>query len=76
MKKLFIIIAAILISSCGEKKAETPEKKPLIKFAEADISSNDMVHLTDFEDNYYNLDQILADHKSISRFLCRLVRSL
>ena len=63
MKKLFIIITAILISSCGEKKAETPEKKPLIKFAEADISSNDMVHLTDFKDNYYNLDQILADHK-------------
>jgi thiol-disulfide isomerase/thioredoxin len=63
MKKLFIIIAAIFITSCGKKASQTVEKKPLIKLAEADISSNEIVHLTDFEDNYYTLDQILADHK-------------
>ena len=63
MKRLFILVTAILITSCGEKKATTPERKPQIKFAEADISSDEIVHLTDFEDNYYKLDQLLDDHK-------------
>jgi thiol-disulfide isomerase/thioredoxin len=63
MKKLFIIIATIFITSCGKKASQTVENKPLIKLAEADISSDEIVHLTDLEDNYYTLDQILADHK-------------
>jgi thiol-disulfide isomerase/thioredoxin len=63
MKKIFILVIAIIITSCGEKTNETTEKQPTVKFAEADISSNEIVHLTDFEDNYYSLDQILADHK-------------
>ncbi|WP_405378202.1 TlpA family protein disulfide reductase [Nonlabens sp. Asnod3-A02] len=62
MKNIFIILAAILITSCGEQ-AEKTEKKQAVKFADADISSNDIVHLTDFDDNYTNLDQILAENK-------------
>jgi thiol-disulfide isomerase/thioredoxin len=63
MKKLFMIVAAIFITSCGKKASQKVENKPLIKLAEADISSDEIVHLTDLEDNYYTLDQILADHK-------------
>jgi thiol-disulfide isomerase/thioredoxin len=60
MRNLVILVTAFLIISCGEK---TPEKKPVLKLADADISNNDLVHLTNFEDDYYNLDQILANHK-------------
>jgi thiol-disulfide isomerase/thioredoxin len=63
MKKLCIILAAILITNCGKKASQTVEKTPLIKLAEADLSSNEIVHLTDLEDNYYTLDQVLEDHK-------------
>ena len=63
MRTIIILLAAVLMTSCGEKTAQKSEEKQQITFAEADISSNEIVHLTDFEDNYYNLDQILEENK-------------
>jgi thiol-disulfide isomerase/thioredoxin len=63
MRNIVVLFSILFLISCGEKTAQKSEEKQQIKFAEADISSNEIVHLTDLEDNYYSLDQILADHK-------------
>ena len=63
MRNIVALFVILFLISCGEKTAQKSEVKQQITFAEADISSNEIVHLTDFEDNYYNLDQILEENK-------------
>ncbi len=64
MKHLITLcIAAMFMTSCGQQSQKQEKQQSLIKFADADISNNDLVHLTDFDDNYYSLDQILAANK-------------
>ncbi|WP_124979291.1 TlpA family protein disulfide reductase [Nonlabens xiamenensis] len=63
MNKMIFFICSLLMISCNEKlkeKAQAPER---ITLEQADTSSNDTIHLTDLNDDYSSLDQVLAQHK-------------
>jgi|GEM_PF-4517383 len=57
MKNILLFIFLLLLISCKQEP-----KKPL-RYADVDTSSNSIVHLTDAEDTYYSLENILAANK-------------
>ncbi|WP_194851495.1 TlpA family protein disulfide reductase [Nonlabens antarcticus] len=57
MKNLIFLSAIILFVSCKQEP-----QKPL-KYADVDTSSNEVVHLTDGDDTYYTLTELIDENK-------------
>ncbi|AZQ43244.1 TlpA family protein disulfide reductase [Nonlabens ponticola] len=57
MRKLFIIILAFFMTSCKD------ESKQPLHYMDADTSSNKVVQLTDEDDYYYTLENLIDQNK-------------
>jgi len=62
MKYLSLVLFTVLLFSCKEKEEPVVEETSQ-RYADVDTTSNEVVHMSDFEDNYHSLDDILAEHK-------------
>jgi hypothetical protein len=56
MRKTIFLFILIAVASCKQEKPTSP------KYADVDTSSNEVVHLTDMDDNYYSLEQLLDQY--------------
>lgn len=57
MKTISLLTLIILFCSCKQE----PEKP--LRYADVDTSSNEVVHLTDPDDIYYSLDDLIAQNE-------------
>ncbi|BAO54731.1 TlpA family protein disulfide reductase [Nonlabens marinus] len=57
MKNSLILVFLFILLSCKE------ESKQPLRFADVDTSSNEIIHLTDGEDIYYSMEDLLAMHE-------------
>ena len=63
MKYLSLLLIAAIVVSCKEKVVEPAVEEISQRYADVDTSSNNVVHLSDFEDNYHSLDEVISAHK-------------
>ncbi len=62
MRFTAFLLLTLLVISCKEK-AEPIVENTAKRFADVDTSSNDVVHMSDLDDNYHSLQEVIANHK-------------
>lgn len=62
MRFTAFLLLTLLVISCKEK-AEPIVENTAKRFADVDTSSNDVVHMSDLDDNYHSLQDVIASHK-------------
>lgn len=64
MKFLYLLLLATIIFSCKQNEVATPQpSESQKKFVDVDTTNNDVVHMSDMDDNYYSLDEVIAANK-------------
>ncbi len=64
MKFLYLLILVCVTFSCKQNEAAIPQQiKTTKKFVDVDTSKNDIVHMSDMNDDYHSLDEVIAANK-------------
>ena len=62
MRFTAFLLLTLLVVSCKEK-VEPVVENTAKRFADVDTTSNEVVHMSDLEDNYHSLQDVVASHK-------------